>query len=149
TPPVSPSATPSSAPPTTPPPTRPTTPPAIQPTTPPPNRPLPVVQISMSKPGAHVGENITFKVTTKGSPALTLAKWNYGSGVNTNGVQVPHSGAAPQTYQVSVTVTFPDGRKATTSVSVTITPVPVVAEWLTVVVTGNGMVTSVPAGISC
>src|SRR5207248_4118866 len=99
--------------------------------------------------GAHVGEDISFTVkAVRGRPPIK-ALWSFGDGATAPRLSPSHSWAAPQTYQVSVQATFANGRTATASAAVEITPKPANPGPVNVTVAGNGTVTSQPPGISC
>jgi List-Bact-rpt repeat protein/PKD domain-containing protein len=104
----------------------------------------PGVRIAASKTTAQVGEGVTLKVLATGRAAPTAARWTFGDGQSATGIVVGHSWASAQTFQVSVRVTFADGRKATASVSIRVTSR---RPTLSVTVSSGGTVTG--AGLSC
>jgi hypothetical protein len=105
----------------------------------------PTVQISVSKPTALVGEDVTLKVVGTGKQQPVSARWNFGD--NTpygTGTTVGHHWDTAKTFQVSVTATFAGGHTATASL-----PFPVTAKRpvLTVAAAAGGTVSG--GGIAC
>jgi hypothetical protein len=90
----------------------------------PPDQPY-TVRISLSKPTAQVGADITLKVVANGDRQPTGARWTFGDGQTGTGTgtgtQVTHHWNAAQTYQVSVRATFLNGRTATASLPIQVT----------------------------
>ncbi len=82
------------------------------------------VTISLSKPTAQVGEDVTLKVVVTSGPAAVDAQWTFGDGATATGLVTSHNWSAARTYQVTVKATATDRRTATASVPLTITVAP-------------------------
>lgn len=115
------------------------------PTTPPPGNGTPVLHITLSKTAPTVNEDVTLQVSADGGQVPTLAQWDFGDGQQGTGVTVTHRWGTAMTFQVSVDATMSDGQQASTSVSITVGPVPVFT--LTVATPSNGTVAG--GGINC
>jgi uncharacterized repeat protein (TIGR02543 family) len=107
------------------------------------------LQITVSKTVAQVGEDVTLRVSAVRGPAPATARWTFGDGGTATGLLTTHHWGTPQTYQVSVEATLPDGRTATTSVPIRVVAGPPRTGSLTVNVSGSGTVASQPAGVAC
>jgi hypothetical protein len=149
-PPANPAPDNSPSPPSSPPPPPPT-PPSNPPSTP--NQPDPgtpqgqqlAVQISVSKPTALVGEDVTLKVVGTGTQQPVSARWTFGD--NTpygTGTAVSHHWDSAKTFQVSVTATFANRHTAMASLPF---PVTVKRPVLKVAAAAGGTVSG--AGIAC
>jgi hypothetical protein len=91
---------------------------------------------------------VTLQVVNTNADTPESAQWTFGDGGVGSGLTTTHQWAAaqPTPYLVTVTVTLPDGRTATTSVNVTVSETPRVR--LTVSIPGGGGSVS-GGGISC
>ncbi|WP_031077772.1 InlB B-repeat-containing protein [Streptomyces sp. NRRL S-118] len=119
-------------------------PPVTSPPSTPPQTGSPTVSITLSKQTADVGEQVALQVSSPaGSPAPTTADWNFGDGMTGTGLVTSHPWGTAGTFQINVTATFADGRKAVAGASIDITERPV----LTVQTPAGGKVTGGP--VSC
>jgi hypothetical protein len=100
---------------------RPTPRPTPRPTTTTP-APLPRLRITRSTPTPQVDEQVTLRVTAETAPNPTNAHWTFGDGQTANGLTTTHRWATAGTFQVSVQATFADGRTATASMAIDVTP---------------------------
>jgi PKD repeat protein len=99
------------------------------------------VRISLSKTTMSVGETVALRADPAGG-TVTGARWQFGDGRSAAGTTVEHAWTVAGTYQVSVVVTFADGRTATTAVAVTVRAVAVPQSTLTLQVQGAGTLTA-------
>lgn len=106
----------------------------------------PTLRITVSKTNPTVNEDVTLQVSTTTGATPTEAQWDFGDGQTGSGVTVTHHWSTARTYQVSVTATTADGQQATTSVSITVSPVPTVILSVSIINPG-GSVNG--GGISC
>lgn len=130
----------------------PDTPPDSPPNNPPAGRTeQPRIQISVSKSTVQVGTEVAVKVTAVAGPQPTGAQWTFGDAQSATGTRTSHHWDTPGTYQVSVRATFADGRSAVASLPIQVLATAPVTAALTVRLTGTGQgqVTSQPAGIAC
>ncbi|MBP2326171.1 hypothetical protein JOF56_006556 [Kibdelosporangium banguiense] len=111
---------------------------------PPPPEPV-TLKITLSKTTPILGEDVTLQVATTSGAVPRSADWDFGDGAKKSAAMVTHRWATARTFQVSVQVTMPDNRTATTSVSVTVSEVPKAK--LTVTAPENGKITG--TGINC
>ena len=106
-----------------------------------PGQPPPTVDIAVAPNTPLVGADAGLQaVGHDGTPVD--ARWDFGDGSSGTGTRTSHQWTTARTYQVSVRATFPGGRTARGSRTVTVVKPPT----LTVHVSGNGSVSG--AGIS-
>jgi hypothetical protein len=114
------------------------------PSTPTPGRDTVGVRIVASTSAAQTGQDVTLKVVGTGRAVPKSARWSLGDGQAGTGLVVTHRWGTAQTYQISVTATFPDGRTATATLPMRVANR---SPRLTVTVGGGGSVSG--AGIAC
>lgn len=81
------------------------------------------MQIVASKSAAMAGDTVTFRAAVSGASGQSTVAWSFGDGTTGAGTDTTHSWSKAGTYQVSVQVTAPDGRKATASATIRVTAV--------------------------
>jgi hypothetical protein len=86
--------------------------------------PAPILRIELSAATPVVDTDVTLQVETTTGEVPASAQWDFGDGGTAATVTATHRWTAVRTYQVSVTATMPDGRQATTGVSVQVTAPP-------------------------
>src|SRR6266545_793046 len=140
--------TPDKAPPNKTPPPQPDPPKPPDPPSPPvPGQPR--VRIVVSNTDPFVGDPVTLRATgVPGGPEPTAARWDFGDGQGGMGLRVNHQWDTPRNYQVSVQVTFPDNRTATSSITLRVATRPVTRPVLTVQSPTNGVISGT-GGINC
>jgi hypothetical protein len=142
-----------------PPPTNPRLPPQNPPTNPPPGQPEPpptptprepTLEIVVSKATPTADEPITLQVNDTGGtiPAEASVDWTFGDNETGSGITTSHQWATAREnpYLVTVRITYPDNRIATTSTNITVRPKPTFT--LTVTIPGGGGTVS-GGGINC
>ncbi|OLB74513.1 MAG: hypothetical protein AUI14_23305 [Actinobacteria bacterium 13_2_20CM_2_71_6] len=109
--------------------------------------PPPGLRVVVSTAHPLVGDQVTLSVTADRNPQPVRAHWTFGDGQEADGLPTSHRWTAPQTYQITVQATFPDGRTDVASLPLPVLPPPTGS--FIVKVGGNGTVSSQPAGIAC